>query len=57
MDATLIFLDEGLFEGGLIRGEGAYKITVDIKKTLIKDRVNFSMNILGLLQRGGGGAY
>ena len=34
----LIFLDGGLFEGG------AYKIIVDIKKTLLKDLVYFSRN-------------
>ena len=44
----------GYSSGGLIQGEGVYKITVDIKKTLIKDCVNFSMITLGLMQRGGG---
>ena len=34
----LIFLDGGLFE------RGAYKIIVDIKKTLLKDLVYFSRN-------------
>ena len=38
-----IFLDGGLFEGGLKRG-GTYKIIVDIKKTLLKDFVDFSRN-------------
>ena len=38
-------LDGGLFEGGggIIRG-GAYKIIVDIKKTLLKDLVYFRRN-------------
>ena len=35
----------GSYEGGgLIRGGGAYKVTVDIKKTLLKDLVYFSRN-------------
>ena len=45
-----IFLDGGLFEGVLFeggahtRGGGAYKVIVDIKKTLFKDLVYFSRN-------------
>ena len=40
----LMFLDGGLFGGGLYEGGGAYKIIVDIKKTLLKDLVYFSRN-------------
>ena len=38
-----LFLDRGLFEGGL-NGGGAYRIIVDIKKQLLKDLVYFSRN-------------
>ena len=37
------FLDGGLFEGGTYT-RGAYKIIVDIEKTLLKDLVYFSRN-------------
>ena len=41
---SFTFLDEGLFEGGLCEGGGAYEIIVGIKKTLLKDLVYFSKN-------------
>ena len=37
----LILLDGGLFLGGGLYEGGAYKIIVDIKKTLLKDLVYF----------------
>ena len=45
-----LFLDGGLFEGGGGLYEGAYKIIVDIKNTLLKDLVYLSRSFFMSIQ-------